>query len=66
VKRILGIVCGAGVLYTALGHVHILQHLVTMHHHDLMRPAFLLSVFLALAVELLAFGGGVILLLGGK
>jgi hypothetical protein len=65
-KRILSIVCGIAVLYTALAHMHILRHLLTMHPQDMERPAFFLPVIVGVIAELLCFVGGVLLLLGGK
>jgi hypothetical protein len=43
-KRVLSIVCGIAVLYTALAHAHVLKHLLTMHHQDMQRPALLLLI----------------------
>jgi ABC-type Fe3+ transport system permease subunit len=65
-RRILAIVCGIAVLYSAVTHVHILHRLLTMHHQDFVHPAFLLSVVIAVIAELLCFVGGVLLLLGAK
>jgi hypothetical protein len=65
-KRILSIVCGIAVLYTALAHFHVLQHLLNMHFHDMQRPGFFLSVFVGVIAELLCFVGGVLLILGSK
>lgn len=65
-KRILSIVCGIAVLYTALAHMHILRHLLTMHPQDMQRPSFFLPVVVGVIAELLCFVGGVLLLLGSK
>jgi len=65
-KRVLSIVCGIAVLYTALAHSHVLHHLLTMHAQDMQRPAFLTQVLLGVLAELLCFVGGVLLLLGSK
>jgi hypothetical protein len=65
-KRALPIICGIAVLYTALAHLHVLHHLVTMHFSDMTRPGFLLSVLVAVIAEILCFIGGALLLLRGK
>lgn len=65
-KRVLNIICGIAVLYTALAHAHILHHLLTMHAQDMQRPAFLTQVLVGVLAELLCFVGGVLLLLGSK
>ena len=65
-RRILAIVCGIAVLYTAVAHLHILHHLLTMHRQDFVHPAFLLSLLIAVIAEVLCFVGGALLLLGAK
>jgi predicted small integral membrane protein len=65
-KRVLSIVCGIAVLYTALVHSHVLRHLLTVHTQDLQRPAFWTQVLAGVLAEVLCFVGGVLLLLGGK
>ena len=64
--RALPIICGIAVLYTALAHLHVVHHLVTMHFSDLEHPRFLLSVLLGVVAELLSFVGGVLLLIRTK
>ncbi|MGA2422005.1 MAG: hypothetical protein ABSG69_18175 [Candidatus Acidiferrum sp.] len=65
-KRVLSIICGIAVLYTALAHSHVLRHLLTMHIQDMQRPAFLTQVLVGVLAELLCFAGGVLLLIGSK
>ncbi len=65
-KRVLSIVCGVAVLYTALAHMHILRHLLSMHHQDMQRPTFLLQAAVGVIAELLCFVGGALLILGSK
>ncbi len=65
-KRALPVICGIGVLYTALAHLHVLHHLVTMHFSDMAHPRFLLSVVVAIVAELLCIVGGVLLLMRAK
>jgi hypothetical protein len=65
-KPALPIICGIAVLYTAVTHIRVLHHLLTMHFADMTRPGFLLSVVAAVIAELLCFVGGVLLLMRSR
>ena len=62
--RILNVLCGIAILITTAAYVHLIQHFSAAAPHD--NPVFWAGITFAVAVGILSFVGGCLLLRRGR